>query len=201
MKKQLQTGKWQFGYKEKLGTEMAVFALKNIINLYKQKGSSVLVSFLDASKAFDCVLHAKLCHKLLDRNVPVSIVSILYFWCKSQKFQVIWNGCVSRTFSVHKGVRQGGVLSPYLFNIYMDDLGLKLQCSGVGCILQYRFCNIIMYADDIILLAPTVSALQNMLGICSDYARGHNIKFNSSKSVCMRFGRDNTKVADRKSVV
>jgi len=113
--------------KEGLGTETAVFALKNIINLYKQKGSSVLVSFLDASKAFYCVLHAKLCHKLLGRNVPVSIVSILYFWCKSQKFQVMWNGCVSRTFSVHKGVRQGGVLSPYLFNIYMDDLGLKSQ--------------------------------------------------------------------------
>ena len=61
--------------------------------------------------------------------------------------------------------------------------------------MHYRFGNIKLYADDIILLASTVSALQKMLGICSDYARGHNIEFNSSKSVCMRFGRDITKVA------
>jgi len=127
--KELTVGYWQFGYRKNLGTEMAVFALKNVIRHYNGNGSPIFTCFLDASKAFDCVLHEKLCTKLLKRNVPMLIVKLFYVWCKTQRFKNDWVGNLSRDFGVFKSVRQGGVLSPYLFNVYMDELGATLANS------------------------------------------------------------------------
>ena len=63
--KYLNSGYWQFGYKPNLGTETAVFALKSVIHHYRHNNSSVFGCFLDASKAFDNVLHSKLARKLI----------------------------------------------------------------------------------------------------------------------------------------
>ena len=109
----LTTGKWQFGYKAGHGTELAVLALKSVVGIYKKKGTPVIATFMDASKAFDSVLHSKLCLKLLDRKVPVEIVRIIYQRCKTQNFKILWDGVLSRPFCTQKAVRQGGVLSPY----------------------------------------------------------------------------------------
>jgi len=190
----LGVGKHQFGYKHGHGTELAVFTLKSIVNVYKEQGSSVLATFMNASKAFDCVLHAKLCTKLLDRGMNASIVKLLYIWCKTQKFQIVWNGRLSRSFMIEKSVRQGGVLSPCLFNVYMDSLGLMLTDLGVGCRIGRRFSNNLWYADDLVLLAPTVAALQKLIDVCHNYASEHNIIFNEKKTVCMRFGTTSAKI-------
>ena len=55
------------------------------------------------------------------------IVRILVFWYNVQKMYIRWNNTMSDSFSVSNGVRQGGILSPYLFCVYMDDLSKKLN--------------------------------------------------------------------------
>jgi len=57
------------------------------------------------------------------------------------------------------GVKQGGVLSPVSFRLYIDDLLLLLSRSGVGCFIGNNFVGALAYADDIVLAAPTASAL------------------------------------------
>ena len=57
-----------------------------------------------------------------DRNLPPSILRFLMFWYEHQSMCVGWNGVFSDTFRVSNGVRQGGVLSPVLFSVYMDEL-------------------------------------------------------------------------------
>jgi len=104
-----------------------------------------------------------------------------------QSFRIIWSDEKSRAFCVQKSVRQGGVLSPYFFNLYMDGLEEKLDASGLGCRINGSFVNNIWYADDLVLLAPSIFALQRLIDICSDYACKHNILFNGRKTVCMRF--------------
>ena len=112
----------QFGFKKQHGTDTCIYVMKEIINRYQRLGSSVHLSFLDASKAFDRINHDTLFKKLVNRNVPAYIVRLLVFWYSHQQMFVKWGNVMSSVFTVSNGVRQGGVLSPYLFNVYMDGL-------------------------------------------------------------------------------
>ena len=94
----------------------------------------------------------------------------------------------AQLISVHSSwcIRQGGVLSPVLFAIYMDVLIAKLRNAGYGCRLLNEFYGCILYADDIMLLAHSLNAMRYMLLICEQFAVDFDIKYNSSKSVAMR---------------
>ena len=142
---------------------------------------------MDASKAFDMVNHWSLFKKLIKRGFPILIVRLLIFWYSTQKMYVKWKSFISPGFYVTNGVKQGGILSPYLFNIYTDDQSKALSSSLVGCNLNGIFVNHVIYADDITLIAPCASALQKLINICNQYASCHNIKFNPDKTVCMLF--------------
>ena len=137
--------------------------------------------FLDASKAFDRVNHYVLLDKLIQRGVPLYVVRILFFWYTCQTMYVRWNNVISRGFGVSNGVRQGGILSPYLFCVYMDDLSNKLNDIKVGATL----INHLMYADDLVLLSPSAMGLSLLLSVYSAYGIEHDIKYNSAKSNVM----------------
>ena len=109
-------------------------------------------------------------------------------WYGKLYAHVRWNNCLSDRFGIAAGVRQGGVLSPILFNVYMDDLFKQLQDSIPGCYIGLSFVGCIMYADDILLLSPSVRGLQYLLDVCSNYAAVNDIIFNKDKSVCMVVG-------------
>ena len=88
-------------------------------------------------------------------------------------------------FLAVNGVKQGGVLSPVLFCLYIDDLLLTLSKSGVGCFIGSNFVGALAYADDIVLVAPTASALRRLLSVCGDFASEYCISFNAAKSKCL----------------
>jgi len=96
--------------------------------------------------------------------------------------QVLWTGLVSDYFPLSNGVKQGGVISPILFCVYIDDLLLRLSSSGVSCYLGLNFVGALAYADDIVLLAPTLSAMRILLQICDSYVAEYDINFNPDKS-------------------
>ena len=138
----------QFGFKTKHSTDMCIYAFKEAVLKYRSLNSNVYSCFLDASKAFDRVNHYVLFDKLLKRGVPLYVVRILIFWYTSQTMYVRWNNVISSGFGVSNGVRQGGILSPYLFCVYMDDLSIKLNDIKVGCTIGTTLINHLMYADD-----------------------------------------------------
>jgi len=82
----------------------------------------------------------------------------------------------------------GGVLSPLLFNIYVDDLIHQLEASNYGCYVFGKFFGCIMYADDLLLLSASVTGLQQMLHICHSFAQFNDIIFNHKKSVYFKVG-------------
>ena len=143
---------------------------------------------LDASKAFDLVNHGVLFRKLLDRGLPLSVIRFLSSWYNVQQVSVRWGQSLSDSFSVSNGVRQGSVLSPVLFSVYLDELLEKLSKSGVGCHWGGAFVGALCYADDIVLLAPCASAMRHMLNICDSYATSHGLIFNANKTqlICFR---------------
>ena len=68
---------------------------------------------------------------------------------------VRWNNTISTGFNVRNGVRQGGILSPYLFCIYVEELSKMLNNVHVGCFVGTMLVNHLMYADDLVLLSPS----------------------------------------------
>ena len=184
----LSTSDNQFGFKEHMSTNMCTFVLNETVTYYVKNGSPVYALFLDASKAFDRLNFVKLFEKLINKGMCPITVRFLLNMYMSQKIQVKWNGIISEPFNVTNGVRQGGVLSPLLFSVYIDDLLAELKKSGIGCYIGNRFYGVIGYADDLVLLCPTKEGLRQMIKICEKYAIDHDIRFNGKKSQLLVFG-------------
>ena len=96
---------------------------------------------------------------------------------------VKWGKVDSEYFNVLNGVRQGGILSPKLFAIYVVDLSHELILCKSGCYIDDQCMNHVMYADDIRLMAPSAISLQKMLDVCFDFSLRNDIMFNPVKSV------------------
>ena len=177
----------QFGFKKGHFTDHCIFALKNVIQYYKSNNSPVYSCFLDASKAFDRVNHWTLFRQLLNRGVPVILIRILLYWYRTQTFCIKWGSTTSEFFNVSNGVRQGGILSPYLFIVYIDDLSNMLNSAGIGCHIHNCCINHVFYADDICVIAPSPSGLQGLLNICAKFGLETDVEYNPIKSLCMVF--------------
>ena len=178
----LLTHDYQFGFKAKHSTDMCIFTVKTLI-----KTPLLYTYLLDASKAFDRVNHWTLFAKLIESHAPLLIVRILLFWYQMQQVCIKWGKSLSQYFTICNGVRQGGILSPCLFALYVNQLANRLIACKAGCYFNDMCINHVLYADDICLLAPSASAMQSLLDVCYEYGTDNDILFNPIKSVCTIF--------------
>ena len=98
-----------------------------------------------------------------------------------------WGKTKSSFFTISNGVRQGGILSPKLFSVYIDDLSNMLIRSGVGCYIDNVCVKHVFYADVLCLMASCALALQELLNICHSYSIIVDLNFNAIKSFCFAF--------------
>ena len=80
------------------------------------------------------------------------------------------------------------MLSPTLFNLYIDRLLVTLKNSGLGCHINGTYMGALSYADDITLSSPSVYGLNKMMNICSDFATNNFINFNAQKLFVLNMG-------------
>ena len=183
----LSTTDFQFGYKRGLSTSSCTFVANEVIQHYLNGNNDIHVMLLDASKAFDCVHYVTLFRQLLSKGICPCVIRILLFMHVNQTVRVRWNNELSDEFSVSNGVKQGGILSPVLFSIYTDTMLSSLRDSGVGCYIGSSFCGALAYADDVVLLAPSKSALRRMLDVAGHCADKLSLRFNGLKSQYLVF--------------
>ncbi len=82
-------------------------------------------------------------------------------------------------------MRQGSIMSPKLFAIYVDDLTQSLIKSKIVCMLDEVCYNHIFYADDLCLMASCTIALQKLLDICHEYGVEHDVIYNPLRSTVL----------------
>jgi hypothetical protein len=143
--------------------------------------------FLDAFKASDDVHYCKLFSLLLNCQILSLFFRVLLniFTCQRVRVRVLWNDIYSECFGVSNGVKQGGIISPILFSIYFDEVLCRLQSAGVGCYIGQFFVCALAYADDLTLVAPTVSAMRRELAICERFADEFHVTFNVENTKCV----------------
>src|SRR2546425_2812453 len=132
------TDSLQFGFQKGVGCSDALFTVKSVVDYFTKNGCTVSVSALDISKAFDRVSHYALLSKLIERKVPKQVILILMSWFKKNYTYVKWKEYLSDYFHPTAGVRQGGILSPFLFAIYIEDILKQLKGQGKGCKIGKR---------------------------------------------------------------
>ena len=119
--------------------------------------------------------------------MPPLLLGLLLYMYTNQNLQVRWGSIGGTKFDACNGVKQGAVLSPILFAVYMDDLYSQLRDSGSGCHIDNHCVGSLGYADDTVLMAPSLKGLQTIVDVSANYARKHDVIYNGSKSQFLIF--------------
>lgn len=181
--------KYQIGFCANKRTSDHIFVLKCLIEEAKSKKSRIYSCFIDLRKAFDTVWIEGLLYKLVCKyNVSPKLCRLLKCMYDNLKAQVYTNGELGYLFNISIGTRQGCNLSPTLFNLFINDLPSilsKTDCDPVT--LHSEKINILMYADDMVLLSKSKKGLEKSLKIVEIYCKKWHLSINTDKTKIMIF--------------
>ena len=194
LKKSLKISNLQFGFRENTGCLPAIALVKETISTYNSEGSDVHCAMVDLSKAFDRINHTLLFEKLLASGLDGKIISILEKMYANSYVNTDFNGKKSDSWRVGNGTRQGGVISPILFSYYIDNILQEISNSNTGCSIGGYKTNILCFADDICILAPSAKGVQLILDKLSFMLDNLCLTVNVSKSQYIVFRNNSTRV-------
>ena len=181
---------YQFGFKRDHSTDLCTYAFKNTVRYYTSRNSHVFTCFVDFNKAFDNVDYWLLFCKMYDLFHDCKskcFIRLLACWYSTQVTFVRWQNTKSDSFCISNGVRQGGILSPFLFRLYIRDLISSITGLRLGCNVAGTMINLLCFADDMVVLAPSWRGLQILIDKLYQAALANNMTFNVNKTVCMIF--------------
>jgi hypothetical protein len=184
----LNTSDLQFGFKKKLSCSHAIYSVRKTVEYFTSSGSTVNLCAMDLSRAFDKLNHHCLFIKLMERRVPVLFVLLFECWYSKTFITVRWGNAFSYFVRLKAGVRQGGILSPRFFVLYVDEVLTKLNDSKLGCYIRGFFVGAFMYADDLLLLSASLTELQLMVNLCASILEEIDMTINIKKTMCIRIG-------------
>jgi len=142
----LTTSEMQFGFKSKVSCNHAIYAVRKTIEFFIERSSTVNIASIDLEKAFDKMNRYALFIKLLQRDCPTVLIGLLDCCFSKVVACVKWGSCVSSIVKIISGTRQGGVVSPTLFAVFINDVLVKLEKSGLRCFIKNICFNAFMYA-------------------------------------------------------
>ena len=126
--------------------------------------------------------------KMLIAGIPTKVFQIIYSMYQDTKCRIKFSNRVSNEFSSTCGVKQGDVLGPLLFNLFIDDLVKKLKISNCDpIVIKNISVNSLLYADDIILLSSSDKGLQKYLDVVNKFCTDWKLDVNHEKSKVMVF--------------
>ena len=176
-----------------------IFSLRTLIDQHVTHSprGKLYTCFVDVKKAFDSIWHQGLLYKLLKYNIGGSFYKIISSMYSNSICCVKDNYTRSEFFNYDKGVRQGCILSPLLFNLYLNELPLILNNNAKDSILlpDGSHFNCLLYADDLLLISTSAEGLQQSLDRLSKYCQDWLLKINPTKTKVIVFQKKSRKSA------
>ena len=182
------------GFKNGRSTIDNDFILNGIIEKHRALNKPLYICYIDFKSAFDFVNRHALLFKLLNRGVKGKMLRILKSMFSKSKSRVKWNNSYSDTFENLYGVLQGGVISPTLFNVFLEDLPdyLDLTC---GVSMNNIVITYLLHADDLILISETPEGLQRLIDGLHEFCKQWHMIVNLMKTNVCVFNRKASKLA------
>lgn len=186
-------GNTQFGFRKATGTREALFCTQVLIQRCRDVSCDVHICFIDYQKAFDRVKHQKLIKILRKIGIDdkdLRIIENLYW---NQTARIKHKGEISKEIKIQRGVRQGCILSPLLFNLYSEEIfSQALENVSMGIQLNGERINNIRFADDTIIMAESWEDLQEMMNRVSNKSEEFGIDINIQKTKYMTICKNAT---------
>jgi len=186
---------WQFGFRSNRGTQQAAHILNKIQEEGRYRNRRVFVAFVDLENAFDSVNRCALWSALETFQVPQNIIRIVKYF--HENFQGILDD--DSSFIMHRGVRQGCVMGPILFNMVFDLVIKKAIATGLGGGVEFVdesgntfFVNKLAYADDLALVDTSIDSLEKNLRVFDNTFKEFGLKINYNKTKIMCLTEKNT---------
>lgn len=180
----------QIGFTKNARTSDHMFVLKSLIDKYTSiNGGRLYSCFVDFHKAFDSVIHPALQIKLKELNINGKFYDILTSLYDKSKICVRLGDYHTKSFESKVGVRQGDVLSPNLFKIFINDLPLYLNETSDPVFINNLRLNCLMYADDIVLMSTSATGLQEKLNRLNKFCQDWCLEVNIVKTKVLIFNK------------
>lgn len=175
---------FQAGFRRGYSTVDHIFTLTNIVKLQFNMNQKLFAFFVDLTNAFDKILRNSLFYKLSSQGLSSNIIQVLQGIYEKNLCQV-WDGeTLSEAFETREGVRQGCLLSPVLFSLFLNDLHDSLpggiNVAGVNI-------KVLLYADDLVIISESSDGLQHMINAFFEYCVLWSLTVNLQKSKIMVF--------------
>ena len=184
-----EAGKTQSGFKKGMGTREGIFNFRIIVEKLLEKNKKIYICFIDYKKAFDRVFHVKLIESLKQLEIDgkdLTLIKNLY-WNQTASIQT--EDGYSSSFPIKRGVRQGCVLSPSLFNVYTEMIFREFD-DMPGVKLCGEYLNNLRYADDTVLIAESEEELQKLVDAVKEGSLAYGLEMNTKKTKTMIVRRD-----------
>lgn len=184
-----QMGDTQFGFRNGLGTREALFSLNVLTQRARDMNVKVYACFIDYKKAFDCIQHDKLAQILKSIGVNAEDLRFITNLYWNQTAEVRVDQRTTEQIKILRGVRQGCVLSPLLFNIYSERIFEEAIDQGLGIKINGVAISNLRFADDTVILAENMHQLQEIMNCIVHHSALHGLQINTTKTKLLIFSK------------
>lgn len=179
----------QGGFRADRRCEDHIFTLKSIASIRKMEGKSTYLAFLDFKKAFDSVWRDKLLVTAWEIGIRGNIFNIISNMYNNVHGKVHFGDIHTDTFDIDEGLKQGCVLSPILFCIYINELARGIRDKNIGAHIYGVQIGCLFWADDVVLIGDTEKDLNALLNAASEFSNKYKLNFNYEKSNVVVIGK------------
>lgn len=188
-----QLSQTQSGFRPGRSTQDHIFTIKQLIEKRRPQNKSLYLAFIDIKKAFDTVPRAKVWESLKERGIHGKMVRVIENIYRYNTNQIIKNNMKSEGFVTGKGLRQGGGLSPTLFNVHMDNIIKKCERKVKKMFVGYKNLERVeiaegVFADDVVLIAGSEKQLQENLKVWKETIENEGMEINIDKTKILVVG-------------